>query len=111
MQNRLSKVALCLLILPAVSALAPTQTNTINGPSAVQAGTTQEYTLCPPVYPYVWKWKVSGDAKVAGESTTGTCYKCQVQFGKQPATITFEQSNPAGVPPVFNLTKTVTIKK
>lgn len=77
----------------------------------MKAGAVQEYTLCPSVYPYVWKWKVSGDAKVLSESTTSTCYQCRVQFGKQPATLTFEQSNPAGVPPVFTLTKMVTVKK
>lgn len=83
----------------------------IDGPARVIYNTTHKFSYCPSNFPYLYKWRVSGDAQIIKESVSPSCYSCEVKFGKQPVTITFEQSNPPGVPQVFNETKYVAVVK
>jgi len=82
----------------------------ITGESRPRSGRTYQYAFCPTVFPYIWHWRVSGDAQLGREWTSSNCYFCEIKFNRQAATITFEQSNPPGVPQVSNVTKYVQVQ-
>lgn len=67
------------------------------------------YKFCPGSnFPYHWNWTITRDATVADYGTQDNCYLAEVSVGKKSTLLTFNQSNPPGVPQVHNVTKQIT---
>jgi hypothetical protein len=88
-------------------------TSDIQGDPTPCIGSSSRYTYRPggSNFPYQWSWIVSGDASILNYWTIGDGYVCDVQLGKQTVTLTFQQSNPPGVPPVQNIAKYISPRK
>jgi hypothetical protein len=80
----------------------------IHGPTNPCFNSTTSYQYCRTSnFPYYWHWSLSGDGSVTDMGTAGNCYRAQVAVQRNPVTLTFNQSNPIGVPPVQNVAKHV----
>lgn len=80
---------------------------TIDGPAAPCLDSTTRYRFCPGSnFPYHWWWSITGaGASVVDMGTTQRCYLADVTVGSSPATLTFHQRNPVGVPQVHDVRK------
>jgi hypothetical protein len=84
----------------------------ITGPDTPCIGSKAEYSYCRTEnFPHQWRWSATADATVKDRGTTSTCYLAEVTLGKQSTLLTFHQSNPVGVPQVYNVTKQINPKK
>ncbi len=84
----------------------------IIGPSDPCMDSKVRYRYCPGSnFPYHWSWSITGDAEVVNLGTSGNCYMAEVTIKKRPATLTFHQSNPVGVPQVQDVWKYIQPKK
>ncbi len=89
------------------------QSDQIQGSGSASEGETHQYSYCKQEnHPYHYSWSVSGDAIIENVWNSGNCYYSKVKFGSPTRImLTFNQSNPPGVPQVHNVTKWIQVNK
>ena len=88
-------------------ATAGVDVNSIAGPASPCFASTSRYQYCPGSnFPYHWRWSVQGSGgSVTNLGTGDNCYHAEVSVADSPVTLTFHQSNPVGVPQVYDVRK------